>query len=119
MSSHRVTKLSLLIVPIGTTIKSQLFNWGILMSNKYIEKMVMTEPTPEEVKELRKKASLTSEKCANFFNYKNGSTWRKKELPVTNKNKRNASVAEHEILLLISDSHPIYKLTEKKKVGEK
>ncbi|HFV9523922.1 TPA: hypothetical protein ACIV0I_004597 [Salmonella enterica subsp. enterica serovar Weltevreden] len=68
------------------------------------------KPTPEQVKVARIAAGLTLKEAADTFGYQLNS-WQMKES--AGKASRSLSVGEYELLLLLADLHPDYKIIKK------
>lgn len=71
----------------------------------------MNKPSPEQVKAAREAANLTQLQAARRFGYAALGSWQQKEQ--SGKNGRALSSGEYELLLLLADMHPDYKLAEK------
>ncbi|TCL06894.1 hypothetical protein [Sodalis ligni] len=68
---------------------------------------MLNKPTPDEVRAARIATGMTLKECAERFGYALTS-WQQKEN--AKKGTRSLNIGEYELLLLLADMHPEYKL---------
>ncbi|EIU2314802.1 hypothetical protein L4K04_003722 [Salmonella enterica] len=71
---------------------------------------MISKPTPEEVKQARIKAGFTQQEAAERFGF-TLSAWQAKE--TSGKTARGLAAGTFELLLLLADEHPDYKLIKR------
>lgn len=74
-------------------------------------------PSPDEIRAARKKAGLTQTQAAQLIGNagdKSYRTWQRFEAPADNPDHRAIHPRMWEMFLLLTDQHPIYRLTKRR-----
>lgn len=71
----------------------------------FFNDLVVSIPSPEDIKDLRTSLGLSAAQCAKLINATDGSLWRKYEAGTVKPNKQTWT-----LFLLASGSHPIFKI---------
>ncbi|CNK26119.1 Uncharacterised protein [Yersinia aldovae] len=78
---------------------------------------VTQEPSVEEIKALREAAGLSTAEAAEIFGLSNYKSWWRKE--TGDDSGRKLKAGEYNLLLLLADAHPNYRLIARSDTEEK